>query len=64
MSSDMTRAISTAIGVVIQVRGKWNRTAPIVWPPQDDIRELRQAAREVLPGARVRRLLFGRYLLT
>jgi hypothetical protein len=30
----------------------------------DDIRELRQAAREVLPGARVRRLLFGRYLFT
>ena len=54
----------TAIGVVIRVRGKWNHTAPIVWPPRDDIRELRQAAREVLPGARVRRLLFGRYLLT
>jgi SAM-dependent methyltransferase len=53
-----------ARGIAIRVRRKWNHTAPIVWPPQDDIRELRQIAAEVLPGAQVRRLLFGRYLLT
>ena len=30
----------------------------------DTYRELRQAAREILPGARIRHLLMGRYLLT
>lgn len=39
-------------------------THPQAWPPRDTFRELRQAAREILPGARIRHLLMGRYLLT
>jgi SAM-dependent methyltransferase len=63
---DLPWALTTAIlrGVAIRVRGKWPHTAPQAWPPRDSIRELRQAAREVLPGSRVRLLLLGRYLLT
>lgn len=63
---DLPWAITTTIlaRVAIQVRGKWQHTAPVVWPPRDSIREVRQAAREVLPGSGVRLLLLGRYLLT
>jgi SAM-dependent methyltransferase len=51
-------------GTAIRLHGKWEHTAPQMWPPRDTFRELRQAAREILPGARVRHLLMGRYLLT
>ena len=53
-----------ARGAAIRLHGKWEHTAPIAWPPRDTFRELRQAAREILPGARIRHLLMGRYLLT
>ncbi len=53
-----------ALGVAIRLRGKWEHSAPQVWPPADTFRRFRQAVREVLPGARVQRLLLGRYLLT
>jgi 2-polyprenyl-3-methyl-5-hydroxy-6-metoxy-1,4-benzoquinol methylase len=63
---DLPWAVTTTIlrGVAIRVRRKWPHTAPTVWPPRDSIRQLRQAAREVLPGSRVRLLPLGRYLLT
>jgi 2-polyprenyl-3-methyl-5-hydroxy-6-metoxy-1,4-benzoquinol methylase len=63
---DLPWAVTTTVlrGVVIRVRRKWPHTAPAVWPPRDSIRDLRRAAREVLPGSRVRLLLLGRYLLT
>lgn len=63
---DLPWAITSTIlrGVTIQVRGKWQHTAPQVWPPRDSIREVRQAAREILPGSAVRLLLLGRYVLT
>ena len=51
-------------GVAIRLRGKWEHTAPQAWPPPDTFRQFRQAAREILPGARIRRLLMGRYLLS
>ena len=51
-------------GVAIRVRGKWQHTAPTAWPPPHTLSELRQAARDVLPGAGLRRLLLGRYLMT
>ena len=51
-------------GAAIRLNGKWEHTAPQAWPPPDTLRQLRQAAREVLPTARIRRLLLGRYLLT
>ncbi len=53
-----------ARGAAIRLHGKWEHTAPIAWPPRDTFRELRQAAREILPGARIRHLLMERYLLT
>jgi SAM-dependent methyltransferase len=63
---DLPWAVTSTIlsGVTIRVRGKWPHTAPTVWPPRDSIREVRQAAREILPGSRFRLLLLGRYLLT
>lgn len=53
-----------ATGIAIRARGKWEHTAPIVWPPADTLRELRMHAEAVLPGVAVRRLLYGRFLLT
>ncbi len=53
-----------ATGIATTVRGKWDHTAPIVWPPADTLRELKRHARRALPGVVVRRLLYGRILLT
>jgi SAM-dependent methyltransferase len=53
-----------SLGAANRLRGKWEHTAPKAWPPRDTFRQLRQAARETLPGARIRHLLMGRYLLT
>ena len=53
-----------SLGAAIRLHGKWEHTAPQAWPARDTFRQLRQAAREILPGARIRHLLMGRYLLT
>ena len=53
-----------SLGAANRLRGKWEHTAPQAWPPRDTFRQLRQAARETLPGTRIRRPLMGRYLLT
>ncbi|AYE93677.1 SAM-dependent methyltransferase [Mycobacterium paragordonae] len=53
-----------ACGAVNQIRGKWEHTAPIKWPPPDTFAQLRAHVRAVLPGARVRRLLYGRVLIS
>jgi ubiquinone/menaquinone biosynthesis C-methylase UbiE len=53
----------TCLGAANHVRGKWEHTAPKVWPPRDTFRELRGSLREALPGARISRLLMGRYLI-
>ena len=53
----------TCLGAANRVRGKWEHTAPKVWPPRDTFRELRGSLREALPGARISRLLMGRYLI-
>jgi SAM-dependent methyltransferase len=50
-------------GVANRVRGKWEHTAPQMWPPPDTLRQLRRSLREALPGARISRLLMGRYLI-
>jgi 2-polyprenyl-3-methyl-5-hydroxy-6-metoxy-1,4-benzoquinol methylase len=50
-------------GVANRVRGKWEHTAPKTWPPPDTLRQLRRSLREALPGARISRLLMGRYLI-
>ena len=51
------------LGAANRVRGKWEHTAPQAWPPPDTFRQLRRSLREVLPGARISRLLMGRYLI-
>lgn len=53
-----------SLGVANRVRGKWEHTAALVWPPPHTYRQLRRCVREELPGARLSRLLLGRYLLT
>lgn len=53
-----------ARGIAFRVRGKWEHTAPQLWPPPDTLGDLRRAARDRLPGARVRRLWYGRAMLT
>ncbi len=53
----------TCLGAANRVRGKWEHTAPKVWPPRDTFRELRGSLREALPGASISRLLLGRYLI-
>ncbi|WP_246398316.1 class I SAM-dependent methyltransferase [Mycobacterium vicinigordonae] len=53
-----------ACTMVNRVRGKWDHTAPIKWPPPDTFSQLRSNVRTVLPEARVRRLLYGRVLIT
>jgi 2-polyprenyl-3-methyl-5-hydroxy-6-metoxy-1,4-benzoquinol methylase len=50
-------------GVANRVRGKWEHTAPKTWPPPDTLRQLRRSLDEALPGARISRLLMGRYLI-
>jgi ubiquinone/menaquinone biosynthesis C-methylase UbiE len=54
----------TACGVANRVKGKWEHTAPIKWPPPDTLGQLRAHVRALLPGAAVRRLLYGRVLIT
>jgi ubiquinone/menaquinone biosynthesis C-methylase UbiE len=53
-----------ACGVANRVKGKWEHTAPIKWPPPQTLRQLREHVRALLPGAAVRRLLYGRVLIT
>ena len=53
-----------ACGVANRAKGKWEHSAPIKWPPHDTLRQLRGHVRTVLPGARVRRLLYGRVLIS
>jgi SAM-dependent methyltransferase len=53
-----------ACGVAIRLRGKWEHTAPIKWPPRETLRQLRTHVGAALPGARLRRLFYGRVLIT
>jgi 2-polyprenyl-3-methyl-5-hydroxy-6-metoxy-1,4-benzoquinol methylase len=45
-------------------RSFWQHSAPTVWPPPETFAQTRRIAERVLPGARFRRLLLWRYLLT
>jgi 2-polyprenyl-3-methyl-5-hydroxy-6-metoxy-1,4-benzoquinol methylase len=47
-------------GVAIRLRGKWEHSAPTVWPPRDTVASLRRHVRAELPGAQVSLLLLGR----
>lgn len=50
-------------GVAIRLRGKWEHTAPTVWPPRDTIRRLHQDVRTELPGAQTSPLWMGRVFI-
>jgi ubiquinone/menaquinone biosynthesis C-methylase UbiE len=52
-----------ARGIALRVRGNWAHSAPVAWPPPETFRQVRQSVQEVLPGARVSRLILGRYLI-
>ena len=45
------------------VRGRWEHSAPMVWPPPATYREMKNTATRVLPGVRYRRHLLSRYSL-
>lgn len=49
--------------VLRRTRTYWEHTAPTVWPPPHTYAQVRDVAREVLPGARWRRLPLWRYAL-
>lgn len=53
-----------ACGAVNRIKGKWEHSAPIRWPPPDTLRQLREHLRDRLPGARISRLLYGRALIS
>ncbi len=52
-----------ARGAANRARGKWEHSAPTVWPRVDTVRQLRAVAQTELPGARISRLVFGRVLI-
>ncbi|WP_232007180.1 class I SAM-dependent methyltransferase [Mycobacterium intermedium] len=57
----LTTAVRCA--VVNRVKGKWEHTAPVKWPPPDTLDQLRANVYATLPQARVHRLRYGRVLI-
>ena len=49
--------------VVGLLRGQWEHSAPVAWPPPVTYHEMKLTAAQVLPGARYKRHLLGRYSL-
>jgi 2-polyprenyl-3-methyl-5-hydroxy-6-metoxy-1,4-benzoquinol methylase len=58
-------ALATLVirGIAIRLRGKWEHSAPTVWPPPFTVAQLRGHVSAELPGARVSLLLLGRVLI-
>lgn len=52
-----------ACAVVNRVKGKWEHSAPIKWPPNDTLAQLRAHVHAVLPGASISRLRYGRVVI-
>ncbi|WP_110319944.1 class I SAM-dependent methyltransferase [Mycolicibacterium moriokaense] len=50
-------------GVAIRIRGKWEHSAPTVWPPRDTVAQLRRHVHAELPGARMSLLPLGRVFI-
>jgi ubiquinone/menaquinone biosynthesis C-methylase UbiE len=57
-------AAFVSLGVANRLHRKWEHSAPQSWPPPHTYRQLRRTVHTVLPGAQLRRLLMGRYLIT
>lgn len=49
--------------VAIRLRGKWEHSAPTVWPPRDTVAQLRRHVHAELPGARLSLLPMGRVFI-
>jgi SAM-dependent methyltransferase len=49
--------------VMHSIRGNWEHSAPMIWPPPATYGEMKRIALQVLPGVRYRRHLYGRYSL-
>jgi SAM-dependent methyltransferase len=49
--------------VLGRVRGHWEHSAPMAWPPPATYREMKQISSRVLPGVTYKRHLLGRYSL-
>lgn len=67
-SSGPADAVWDTLGVVQhqvlrRTRTFWEHSAPTVWPPPHTFAQVRDAARDALPGVRWRRLPLWRYLL-
>ncbi len=60
----MSIAGSIGVFVAVPVQGKWEHTAPIVWPPPLTYGQVRRVSGDVLPGRVFRRLWLGRFILT
>ena len=58
-------ALATLVisGIAIRVRGKWEHSAPTVWPPRFTVAQLRRHVRSELPGARTSLLALGRVFI-
>jgi 2-polyprenyl-3-methyl-5-hydroxy-6-metoxy-1,4-benzoquinol methylase len=58
-------ALATLVirGVAIRLRGKWDHSAPTVWPPHYTVAQLRRHVQAELPGARVSLLALGRVFI-
>jgi SAM-dependent methyltransferase len=53
----------TALLALGLIRGRWEHSAPQMWPPPLSYREVKRMANRVLPGVRYRRHLLDRYSL-
>ena len=49
--------------VVGMIRGYWEHSAPMTWPPPTTYREIKRIARDILPGVQYRHHFYGRYSL-
>jgi 2-polyprenyl-3-methyl-5-hydroxy-6-metoxy-1,4-benzoquinol methylase len=58
-------ALTTLVlrGIAIRLRGKWEHSAPTVWPPRFTVAQLSRDVRAELPGARVSLLPLGRVFI-
>jgi 2-polyprenyl-3-methyl-5-hydroxy-6-metoxy-1,4-benzoquinol methylase len=52
---------AVATRVLQRRRGLWQHPSPIVWPPPDNVPQLRRIVAQLLPGARFRRHVLWRY---
>ncbi|RNI21420.1 class I SAM-dependent methyltransferase [Flexivirga caeni] len=63
---DWPMSLVGAVGILAanSARGKWQHSAPIVWPPPLTYGQVRRTSGRVLPGRHYRRLWLGRYWLS